>query len=205
MIQLFYPPKPTRIWPESNIFRRLSKDPRWDAEIKYNGWRILLYKVTRDKIIIYNNKGGVIDINHKIFMPHFVDIPIESIIDGELVHFRTTDLKNIMVFWDMPFYDGRDLRKQPLSNRRSYLSFFATAPQTLQFKDTAQIFKTQQFSDGAELYDTVIKRNNPIEEGIVYKEILSTYEWNIKRCPEILSWLKCKKVGDASMVDKDAA
>ena len=199
MLQFFYPPQPSRIWPESNIFKRLSRSSQWDAEIKYNGWRILLFKL-KNKLLIYNRHNSIIDIDHKIFMPHFVDVPNDTIFDGELVHFRTTDLKNIMVFWDTPFYNGSDLRKQPLSNRRSYLSHFATAPETLQLKNAAQIFKVQQFSNGAELYDSIIKRNNKLEEGIIYKQILSIYESHIKRGIDVTTWLKCRKISDSSKV-----
>jgi len=179
------------------------KNLRWDAEIKYNGWRILLFKL-ENKLFIYNRHSTIIDIDHKLFMPHFVDVPNDTVFDGELVHFRTTDVKNIMVFWDTPFYAGENLCNQPLTNRRSYLTRFSIAPETFQTKETAQIFRTQQFANGDKLYFDVIKRNNPYEEGIVFKEKLSTYKSHIKRGIEVLTWLKARKVGDSSMVNKNA-
>lgn len=201
MIDFFYPPQPTRVWPDSPLLKQLGNNQRWIAEIKYNGWRLILIKQA-GTISIYNRQGRLIDIDKKPFLPHFVDLPDGTVFDGELVHFRTTDLKNIMIFWDCMFWDGTDLRDHKHSARRPHLDVFATAPSILKTKDTAQVFKTQLFfKDFKKLYDKIERRDNDLEEGIVIKNLDEKYRWSPRRKVVIPKWIKCKKTSAADRVD----
>jgi hypothetical protein len=121
MIQYFYPPQPTRIWPNSSLLPSFSNSRDWDAEIKYNGWRLLVFKLEQDKILLYNRHSTIIDIDWQQFIHAFEDVPVGSVFDGELLDRRTKDLKNIIVLWDTCFYNGSDLRLKPLKDRRHFL------------------------------------------------------------------------------------
>jgi len=200
-IQYFYPPKPTRIWPDSPLVVSFADSLDWIAEIKLNGWRILLF-ILADSIQIYNSNGSVIDIDHEIFRPHFERFPANTVFDGELLDKRTKTLKNVMVFWDTCFYNGLDVRRKPLKERKQYLKF-PIAPLTFVQKPTAQIFKSQQFNDDfLNLYNQTITRNDPLEEGIVIKNLSSTYKHNPKRSIDILDWFKIKKIDDHALVNR---
>ena len=223
IIQFFYPPQPTRIWPNSSLLPSFSSSRDWDAEIKYNGWRLLVFKLEQDKILLYNRHSTIIDIDWQQFVPVFKEVPIGSVFDGELLDRRTKDLKNIIVLWDTCFYNGSDLRLKPLKDRRHFLDqHFSTAPAKLQTdlgtklsklrpsKSTdlkkssqAQVFKTKQFkTDFLDLYNTIDKRNDPIEEGLVLKNNLSPYKYAARAGVEITDWLKVKKVDDSVRVSK---
>jgi ATP-dependent DNA ligase len=214
MIQFFYPPQPTRIWPNSSLL--LSLDHKlWDAEIKYNGWRLLLMKLDQDKILLYNRHSTIIDIDWKPFFHAFKDIPVGTVFDGELLDRRTKDLKNIVVLWDCCFYDGKDLRLKSLKERRPFLDHFSTAPARFSNSQTfdpktqkatpngGQVYKVQQFSTNfRDLYNSIDQRNDPIEEGIVIKNKLSLYKYSAKRGTDVTEWLKVKKIGDHATVKK---
>jgi ATP-dependent DNA ligase len=205
MIQFFYPPQPTRIWPTSNLLISLAKDKKWDAEIKYNGWRLLLFKIEQNKILLYNRHSTIIDINWQQFFPFFKDIPVGTVFDGELLDRRTKDLKNIVVLWDCCFYNGIDLRLKPLKERRPFLDHFSTAPAKFTNSTTGQVFKVQQFTtDFLELYNSIDHRNDPVEEGLVLKNKLSLYKYSAKRGTDITDWLKVKKIGDHARVSEAA-
>jgi len=200
MIPFFYPPQPMRIWPESDFFRQLDRNPNWDAEIKYNGWRLMIF-IDND-IRMFNRHSTEIDINKNIFRQHFDDVPRGTVLDAELVHFRTTDVKNVIVIWDAPFYDGVDLRKTPLIERRKYLEHFSIAPRTIKRGQKVQVYRTQQFKAGKfkELYQKTVDKNNPLEEGIILKMKNSFYDFNLKRGVESRYWIKIKKIGDHAKV-----
>lgn len=198
-IPFFYPPQPMRIWPESDLFRQLDKNPKWDAEIKYNGWRLLVF--IDPKIRFFNRQGTEIDINKKPFEPILSKLPTGTILDGELVHFRTTDLKNTIVFWDAPFYNGTDQRKKPLRERRYLLEHFGVAPMVLPKDKKINIFRCHQFNTNMIiLYKELVQKNDDLIEGIVIKNIDSLYEFHLKRGIETRYWIKIKKIGNHAKV-----
>jgi len=188
----FYPPKPSRIWPQSNLFSTLNKNTSWDAELKYNGWRCLIYK-ENEKIYIWNRHKSIIDIEPKLFLSHFVDIPNNTIFDGELINFRTKNLKNIIIIFDCPFYNGIDLRKTKLKTRREYLESFKMAPKTLQQSKHSKVYRIQQFSTAFKRLYT-FTQGSDILEGIVIKQINSFYQAHPSRSIETNDWLKVKKI-----------
>jgi ATP-dependent DNA ligase len=200
MIPFFYPPQPTRIWPTSALMSTLSSDPSWDAEIKYNGWRTLIFKHS-NSISIFNRHSTIIDINIDVFLPLFRSIPNETIFDGELLDRRTKDLKNVIVLWDTPFYKGKDLRALSLKLRRQHLDSFQLAPSHFRTETVGQVYRVQQYTtDFLQLYNTVVARNDAVEEGIVLKKWSSLYRSHPSRGIDILDWLKVKKIGDHARV-----
>jgi ATP-dependent DNA ligase len=196
MISYFYPPQPVRLWPNSAYFLKLRKSPLYDAEIKYNGWRDLIF-VDNNKIYLYNRHNSIIDINWKIFADHFKKIPNNTVFDAELLHFRTTDLKNVIVIFDVPFYNNKDLRRNTLVERRKYLSHFLRAPDIIIPSSQSQVYNIQQYStDFLDLYNMIIKRNSSVEEGIVIKKKMSIYHSHPGRGIDTNDWIKIKKVVD---------
>lgn len=206
-MQFFYPPQPTRLWPNAPLFKRLDNDPNWIGEIKMNGWRLEIHK-ENDKLLFYNRHGTIIDINSDIFLPKFAKVPNDSILDGELVHFRTKDTKNKIVLWDVMFWAGRDIRKCILDERRSFLNAFEKDDYLSVGNDDILLqsippsvtqIKTQK-TNLIKFYETVIKRNSPLEEGIVIKNINSPYESSLKRTFDTAQWFKIKKIDDSAKV-----
>lgn len=198
----FYPPQPSRIWPNSDIFRSLCKNPEYDAEIKLNGWRILPH--LDDELKLYNRNGTIIDVPRDLFSLAFKGIPKYTIFDGELLNFRTKDVKNIIVLFDCMFWNGKDLRSQPLFERRKYLNDFDKQPKFFSSKKSVQIYRITQHTSKIEaLYYNVIERNDPLEEGIILKKISSPYSSFARKGVDILDWIKVKKEDNSVKVDQN--
>lgn len=194
-ISYFYPPQPLRIWPNTPVFSMLAKNPLWDGEIKYNGWRILIFKF--ETITIYNRHSTIIDIDPTPFEPLFKKIPSGTVFDGELIDKRTKTLKNIMILFDCPYYKNENVQSKPLKERRQFLEHFSTAPGSLVNKPSAQVFKIQQFKTNLiQLYKDIELRNNDLEEGLVLKNINSKYRSHPSRGIDVVDWMKVKKIGD---------
>lgn len=202
MIRYFFPPQPTRIWPSSPLLLSLGNQG-WDAEIKYNGWRILLFKEDKKTIKIYNRRATIIDIDHQQFLPLFETIPTGSVFDGELLDRRTKDLKGIMVLFDAMFFKDKDLRNQPLTERRKYLERFDHVPAKFSSSivGRGQVFRIQQYTGNfLKLYNERVALNDPIEEGVVLKKTNSIYKHHPSRGIDTLDWLKVKKIGAHALV-----
>lgn len=200
-MNFFYPPQPSRIWPNSAIFKSLCKNPEYDAEIKLNGWRILPH--LDNELKLYNRNGTIIDVPRDLFSLAFKGIPKYTIFDGELLNFRTKDVKNIIVLFDCMFWNGKDLRSQPLLERRKYLNDFDKQPKIFSSKKSVQIYRITQYTSGLEtLYHEIIKRNDPLEEGFVLKKISSRYSSFARKGVDILDWIKVKKEDNSVKVDQ---
>jgi ATP-dependent DNA ligase len=170
----------------------LCNNPEYDAEIKANGWRILPH--VDDTLKLYNRNGTIIDVPQDLFSLAFKGIPKYTIFDGELINFRTKDVKNIIVLFDCMFYKGKDLRSQPLLERRKYLNDFDKQPKSFSTKSTGKIYRITQYTTDIEaLYFDIIKRSDPLEEGIVLKKKSSPYSYFARKGVDILDWIKVKK------------
>jgi len=196
-MNFFYPPQPTRLWPNAPILKQFDANPDYDSEIKYNGWRLEIH-IDPKCPIFYNRYGTIINIDSKIF--DFKNVPPLTVFDGELVHFRTKDVKNIVVLWDCMFWAGKDLRDLPLIQRRPFLEGFQIAPNSLSKEDEGKVFRTTQMKLSVKFYDMIMKKNDPLEEGIVVKNNQSKYDWSVKGSFDTANWFKVKKMGDHSLV-----
>lgn len=199
-IQFFYPPQPFRIWPNSNLLLKLDQDPDWIGEIKYNGWRLLIF--IEKNIRFFNRHKTEIQIDPSIYRQHFDGVPYGTIFDGELVHFRSTDIKNKVVIWDAPFYNGQDLRKMTLRQRKEYLDHFSVAPRTIKQDSLVKVYRSQVFPSGSfqKLYHKTVDKKNNLEEGVVLKKLTSIYDFSLVRSVETKHWIKIKAIGNHAMV-----
>lgn len=200
-MNFFYPPQPSRIWPDSDIFKSLCNNSGYDAEIKANGWRILPH--IDDTLKLYNRNGTIIDVPQDLFSLAFKGIPRNTIFDGELINFRTKDVKNIIVLFDCMFYKGKDLRSLPLLERRKYLNDFDKQPKFFNTQSTGKIYRITQYNrEIRALYFDIIKRADPLEEGIVFKKKSSPYSYFARKGVDILDWIKVKKEDNSAKVDQ---
>lgn len=201
MIPFFYPPQPTRLWPNAPFLATLYSSDKWDAEIKYNGWRVLVF--LDNSLMLYNRQGTIINMDATIFDLCFKGFPNHTVFDGELVHFRTKDTKNTIIIWDCMFWAGKDLRKQPLKERRKYFENMCSAPMSLTLSDNVpRVYKVNVVTgkDKRNFYKTVVKKNDDLEEGIVLKNIDSVYDYSLRTGKDTVNWYKIKKLGDSTLV-----
>lgn len=106
----------------------------WLYELKLDGYRALVLK-TRRVTTLFSRRGNNLSNNYPIITRAFSFLPDDTIVDGELVvlddHGRpsfsslhksrfTPDALHFYVF-DLLAYQGRDLRKLPLVQRRELL------------------------------------------------------------------------------------
>ena len=173
----------------------------WIHEIKYDGYRTLA-ALAGDQARLYTRSGQ--DWTHKFeaLARAFAKLKLNALIDGEVVAFDEAGrsgfslLQNALsegrdgdlhyVAFDLLFLDGKDLRRQPLIERKKKLkSLLRKARPPIQFGD--------HLTGESE---TVLKEACRLGiEGLVSKEKTSVY--TSRRSP---TWIKSKCLGRSEFV-----
>ena len=175
--------------------------PNWIHEIKYDGYRTLA-ALAGDQVRLYTRSGQ--DWTHKFeaLARAFAKLKLNALIDGEVVAFDEAGrsgfslLQNALsegrdgdlhyVAFDLLFLDGKDLRRQPLIERKKKLkSLLRKARPPIQFSD--------HLTGESE---TVLKEACRLGiEGLVSKEKTSVY--TSRRSS---TWIKSKCLGRSEFV-----
>jgi bifunctional non-homologous end joining protein LigD len=106
----------------------------WLYELKLDGYRALVMK-KRGRVTVFSRRGNELNARFPKISEAFEFLPDETIIDGELValddegrpsfsalqHFRPSRTSLYFYVFDLLAYQGKDLRKLPLSQRRVLL------------------------------------------------------------------------------------
>jgi len=166
LILYLYPEKPRLISIDQPLFDKLSKDPRWVAEPKYNGNRLVLI-MDGDDVQFWNRHGE-----------KFSYSPDEELVrslarfhtkgrcmfDGELRNNKVPGIKHRIVLWDTFMWDGKLLVDKPYSERRSFLPWevarknFAPTKQATNLHSYKRLF--HEWIKDPEIEGMVIKKSN---------------------------------------------
>lgn len=172
-------------------------DDNWKANLKYDGERIAVIKLGFD-IFVVNRVGRIKNQIYPEIVEAISKINGDFILDGEVIttdgifntlqhrnnlstpakieNARTQYPINYMVF-DVLYY-GEDLRNKPLRTRLDYL---------FNFKLNIPITSIIKFAEYTDIQTALSFAKSNRKEGIVVKNMLSTYEGRRSK-----SWLKLK-------------
>jgi len=193
-MKYYFPCKPNRLSPGSDLFRRLDNDPNWIAEVKKNGWRCLteggaLTLWTRHHTTINDPLPELRGLLTEI-------LPNGCIIDGELLQNRTKQIKGVYYVFDLLVVNGKLITGLPLWNRRQILEAIFE-PAMLKIADRGgnvhpvEIAHQYQLGKVKLYYDSIAGEEN---EGIVLKQVNSTYNASESRCLQNPYWLKVERI-----------
>ena len=182
-MRYYYPCKPNPLSPDSRFFAELDRDISWVAEIKKNGWRCLVYRDTQ--LTLWTREKTVINEPLESLRDGLMSVPEQTILDGELIHFRTTGLKGKLYLFDALMFKGKILINLPLSDRRKYLEESISEITDIEIAKQVQLGKRR-------LYYQAIQE--AVNEGIVLKKLDSRYPVSDRRCLQNPFWLKVKRI-----------
>ena len=150
--------------------------PGWVYEEKYDGLRFLAYK-EEDRVQLVSRN----EIDRTARFPHIAEAvgnlrPSTLLLDGEIVAFDRKDVSRfqllqqgkgepVYALFDCLFVDGKDLRRQPLSDRRTALEAALSPNKFL-------LLSKRLAENGLEAYRLAQRRGF---EGVVAKDISSPY------------------------------
>jgi ATP-dependent DNA ligase len=179
LIPYYYPNKPNRIDPElvSNY-----EKPNWIAERKKNGWRCLAIREP-EKLDLWTSSHRLFPNPLPITREALAGLPPMTVIDGEMQNNRTKDIKDLFYAFDILMWEGKWLFGQPWRSRRALLE--------LATRDIEGILVSVPIHTGKKmLYQMAIEEG---DEGIVMKELDSTYLIATKGTIDNPLWIKAKQ------------
>lgn len=166
----FYPEKPVLISIDQDLFERLSNDPDWIAEPKYNGQRCPLW-IIDGKVEFWGRHGKLLKYNEDPD-PEMVAILTKKfpkgvfLFDAELRHNKVKGIRNKLVIWDVFIWRGEFLNKQQYWSRRAMLEI------KFEFIDNDTVTLIEQHSTDFKKHFAVYA-NDPTDEfeGLVLKNV----------------------------------
>jgi len=119
----FYPEAPRLMSVKSLVFGKLSDDPQWVAEKKYNGSRLELHRMPMTWFFYNRHKELMSFKPNQELMFALEAIPWKGycVLDGELRNNKTIGIKNKIVFYDVLIWNGELLIGKPFLSRRKIL------------------------------------------------------------------------------------
>ena len=172
----------------ATLVRQPFDEPGWVYEEKYDGYRILAYKEGRRVTLVSRNQHDRTDTYPQVAAAVSRLAPLTLLLDGEVV---ALDMKSVSRFeilqgntaegiyavFDCLYVDGRDLRRQPLSERRRELEAVVHG--------NRHLFVARRLADnGLKAFETAKRKGY---EGLVAKDATSPYVEARSRF-----WLKVK-------------
>lgn len=180
-----YPAKPIYVPPHSEAFDRLDADTNWVAEVKKNGWRMMVRVTPSNKIELWTR--------HKTLelspLPSLrkelteLSLPPDTILDGELLEHRGKTKETLML-WGMFKWGGKWLADLPYKETMWRMSFIP--------KDSKCIIKpTFVFEGKKKFYEDVLKQGDE-NEGVVIKKLDACVPFSFSSTPISRNWIKVK-------------
>ena len=188
----FFPEKPGLIHIEQDLFGRLSADPAWIAEPKYNGKRLELHRLPSGIWLFYNRHGEVMDYTPSAEVTAaLAALPLEPgkyyLFDGELRDRKVKGVRDMIVLYDVFIFADELLAGTTFKDRRHIL---ATLQKRGGFYECLSI--APQFSHNfREVYDDLTP--NPEIEGLVMKNLGGKLDLGRKRAANSTWMMKARK------------
>jgi ATP-dependent DNA ligase len=120
---------------ECALVSRLPEGPEWTYEVKFDGYRTIGVKTSREALL-YSRNGKNFNKRYSYLAEALVELPTDTVINGEIValdHSGRPDFHRLQHFgaeaprihyfvFDLLVSNGRDLTKLALSERRNVLA-----------------------------------------------------------------------------------
>jgi bifunctional non-homologous end joining protein LigD len=163
---------------ECALVSKLREGADWTFEVKFDGYRAIGVK-TADQAILYSRNGKNFNKRYPHIAQALSELPADTVIDGEVValddsgrpdfhalqNFQSSASRLHYFVFDLLIWNGRDLTKLPLTERREHLA-------SLQLRLPFRI--SEQFEISPEDMLSVVREQGL--EGVVSKRKTSLYE-----------------------------
>ncbi len=188
----FYPERPGLIHIEQNLFGRLSADPAWIAEPKYNGSRLLLHRLPSGIWQFWNRHQERFSfVASEELVAALLALPLEPgkyyLFDGELRHNKTVGVRQKIVLYDVFIFGDELLTGVPFADRRHIL---ATLQKRGGFYEALNMAPQYSYNF-REVFDELTP--NPEIEGLVMKNLGGKLDLGRKRAANSGWMMKVRK------------
>lgn len=185
----FYPEAPKLLVRGQDMFDKLSDNPLWVAEPKYNGQRVEIHLI--DGVIeFWGRHGDPLTYKPSPEVEEALQIFPKVgyyLFDGELRHNKTKGVKDKIVLWDVFIHNSKLLLNKPYWGRRSFLLDLG-----LKINDLMVISLIRQYTeDFKKVFDRLVQFEE--FEGLVLKNTQGKLNLGVKSCPNSKWMFKVRK------------
>ena len=164
----FYPEKPVLVHREQELVHKMSENPDYVGEIKFNGQRLVLHVIDGEPQF-WGRHGDILTYkpSESVLSAIKEKIPCEGyyIFDGELRHNKVPGVRDKIVLWDVFAWAGRTTRSS-YAVRREFLKSLNLDTDM----DSTLILIEQCECNFKETFDRLITESDEFE-GIVMKNL----------------------------------
>ena len=188
----FYPERPGLIHIEQDLFGRLSANPAWIAEPKYNGSRLLLHRLPSGVFQFWNRHNERFNfVASGELVAALMALPLEDgkyyLFDGELRHNKTVGVRQKIVLYDVFIFGDELLCGMPFEDRRGILETLGKNGGSYE----ALTIAPQYPGDFRAVYDLLTP--SPEIEGLVMKNLGGKLDLGRKRAANSRWMMKVRK------------
>ena len=157
--------------------------PHYIAEVKKNGWRCLAWR-SKEGLELWTRRKTLIKDPLPKTREFLMQLPYNTIVDGELLDKRTKDIKDHYYAFDVLYIEGKSVMHLPWTARREKLENLVA-----QYGIWVELSKPVQFGFST-LYKQAVAEG---DEGIVIKGVNSKYLIGLTECQHNPNWWKAKR------------
>lgn len=178
-----------------HLLDRFPKVKGWRAQVKLNGDRCLVIRTEDGEVQFWTRHGRPFQRFHP---PRWmVDVLLEqlppaTIVDGELLHFRTKDTKNNLALFDVIAWRGRLLLDEPQAKRWARL-WCLDLPKRLYVATSDVVYVQRPAVDPRRLFWASLQLPPELSEGIVVKSRRSPLRVGLGSAPTAVGWYKVRR------------
>lgn len=178
-MKYIYPNLPSAIPPLSLV----DYNDEWIAERKKNGWRCLAVRTDKG-LELWTRRHTLIKDPLPETRANLLRLPVNTMLDGELMEKRTKEIKDKYYAFDIIFFKNQPLVHLAWTERRKYLEY------SLLSNDIGVDISSPVRENFKSLYDVSVEEG---DEGVVIKKATSPYVVDLRSCPANPYWLKAKR------------
>lgn len=166
----------------SKLFRELNNNPNYIAEPKKDGWRAII-DFQDGNLTIWSRHKTILEAGPSLTEQLKQILKHNVILDGELLGKRSIKTELLYIF-DIIAYDRKLVVDFPLAKRRELLEKIIQPTDCIKLLDWVHHHKQDFY------YQCLLDREN---EGIVLKNLKSSYTVSTTKCLKVSDWLKVKE------------
>jgi len=185
-----YPQRPKRVTRLLSLFER----DGWVAQMKLNGSRCLVLRRDDSTVEFWSRHGYPF----RRFRPTdrmltvLRTLPTGTVLDGELLHFRTKTVKHKLAVFDILALRGELLLTVPQHERWAILADLIR-PSSRVVNNRADVYRLLWYTDVRRAWKRALSEREDVVEGIVIKSMTARLRVGLKSAPNAEGWYKLRR------------
>jgi hypothetical protein len=154
----YYPNRPMLIPPNQTFIQKLEDSGQYVGELKWNGDNVLIDTNTMEFWNRYKERHQFIP--NEVMREELSKWPKRAVVNAELMHYRTKDIKNTIIVHCIMVWNGHPLIGKTWGDSRKIIEDYFQSGPCVQVSETFQTGFWERFqqTDGTTIEGIILKR-----------------------------------------------